>query len=150
MQRRKVVVSDAGKKGTSVFCFICYDGFSGSGLFAKCSIKKQQEITRFLLPNFVKSTDTLSNQIEWWEEFCELNGLPYDNVIFRDDGLVYDFAPPGENCWFFINHSTKFANSKPVWTGRNMIFRAIKNIKKGEEILFCYNSRHKIPSFWFE
>ena len=109
-------------------------------------------MTRFFLPNFVLAEicgQTLSEKQDWWDCFSSMNSLPFDNVIFWDDGLIYDFCPPGEgNMWFFINHSKVKFNVMPVWTGRNLIFRAVKPIKKRQEILFCYNTQWCAPQEW--
>jgi len=151
MTRKCVVVANAGSKGLHI-AFICFHFSLGSGLFANRYVRIGQEVTRFVLPNFVSSKEcgkNLANQQEWWDCFSVLNNLPLDNAIFWNDAIIYDFCPPGEgNVWFFINHSSHKFNVVPVWTGKNLLFRAVRPIKKGQEIMFCYNKHVPLPKEW--
>lgn len=143
------------KKVFFINCLLSCFHLVGTGLFAIRNLKKGEEITRFGFPNFVSAKECGRTQYEredWWGTFATLNALPYDNVIFQQNGLVYDFAPPGDdkNQWFWINHSSLHANATPKWNGRQMIFRATKNIRKNQEILFCYNNHQTPPDDWIQ
>lgn len=121
--------------GKHKLLYVAQSEVHGRGLFAGCDIAQDAYICEYV-GDLISQNEAMRRQIS-----CETLGLNYLFDVSKD--LIIDAAYRG-NIARFANHTSEDANAESrivnVLGDYHVALYADKHIKKGEEILFNYNS----------
>ena len=108
------------------------------GLFAGEDIKHQRLIKdRAIVASFEGKRMTAKQ----WEKYWPQKGIPSDAGLHFYNYVIYDptFTKKNTPRWYRLNHSFK-PNVKFHKVGNRVVWKTLRNIKKGEELRFHYGN----------
>ena len=106
------------------------------GLFAGEDIKHQRLVRdRAIVASFAGKRMTAKQ----WNKYYTKKGLPSDAGLHFFNYVIYDptFTKDHTPRWYRLNHSFK-PNVKFHKAGTKVLWKTLRNIKKGEELRFNY------------